>query len=566
MPVGWSPLNWRMHIDEIMSQIYEENPKWFPYGLSRDMLNKVWKIMDPTTNEPAGFTGRQVRPNTNGGKTGWYAVGLLPSFRGKGLAQRALSEMFEHHLPEGVNDVKAFIVKGNEKSVALANRLGVPYQHKSARALIPGLRRARLPLNLAGMTKTASPRRPNMVSLQQFMPITNRRQRFTPQEQEQIDSNSSNWFPSVFRSSADSPAVDMHSPSKAALMAALAGGGAGYYGSEMFKASPVTKMLATSGGAILPAIIAYMSTQANNDDVVERMRRIPPDGTRRDVESDPVYQAELNRQAQSGASTEALRTAQMLAALQAVKHANVGKLLGKLKGVATSAGAKNWAYPIAGAGAWDAALNWDQYGEHVPIRGAMGLLNLALLRKGIAKGQLDEAIAMIPTKDLAVQAGLRMPQFADAMSQMGSGAAKPPATTSVNVAPQGGENWLQTLGSSVKDHPWLAAGGLLGTAGLAKYLMSGSSDKAQPTMIAPDQSGRIRVTLPTRRRGDAETTVEMPLNQMELPDTLMRRLQRDTRSRLRTETNERTRKVNLSDEERQRRRDALLARLRPSLL
>jgi hypothetical protein len=88
-----------------------------------------------------------------------------------------------------------------------------------------------------------------------------------------------------------------------------------------------------------------------------------------------------------------------------------------------------------------------------------------------------------------------------------------------------------------------------------------------PAITPPaEQSGRIRVTLPTRRRGDAETTVELPVEQMGMSEGLMRRLQRDVRSRLRTETNERTRKVNLSEEERQRRREMLLARLRPSIL
>jgi hypothetical protein len=263
----------------------------------------------------------------------------------------------------------------------------------------------------------------------------------------------------------------------------------------------------------------------------------------------------------------------MLAALQAVKHANVGKLLSGLwkgtKNVAARDGMKKWVWPSIGAGGWDYALNADQYGEHIPMRLALGGLNLALLQRGIAKNQLSEALALIPTKDLAVQAGLRLPQFATAMSQMGEGAVRPPpappapSSTTVNA----GENWLQTLGNSVKENPWTAAGaGTLGIAGLAglAHLMGGG--KAPAITPPAEQSGRIRVTLPTRRRGDAETTVELPVEQMGMSEGLMRRLQRDVRSRLRTETNERTRKVNLSEEERQRRREMLLARLRPSIL
>ncbi len=559
-----------MHVDEIMAQIYAENPKWFPYGLSRDMLTSAWKVIDPVTKKAAGFTGWQVRPNDKGGRTGWYAIGLLPEYRGQGLAKRALQELFSKHKPDGIEDIKAFIVDGNTPSVRLAEKLGIPYQHKAARA---GLHHSRLPITLAGMTKAASIRAP-MVNLQQYMPIVRRRNQLTPQEQAAIEANQRNWFPAMFTSGADSPAVDMHSPAKAALMAALAGGGAGYLGAGLANASPSTRTMITAGGATLPALLAYLSTRAKNDDVVETMRRIPANGTRRDVESDPVYQARLNREAQSGASTEALRTAQMLAALQAVKHANVGKLLGGLLSKMKQTVRSNWAptakyvaAPALGSYAWDQALYHDQPGEHIPVRALMGLVNTAALglaaRSKKPVKNLATAIVGIPGKDLLIQGNLTLPKVVKSVEQMAANSKEVPSSTTVNA----GENWLQTLGNSVKENPWTAAGaGTLGIAGLAglAHLMGGGK---APAIVPPsEQSGRIRVTLPTRRRGDAETTVELPVDQMGMSEGLMRRLQRDVRGRLRAETNERTRKVNLSEEERQRRREMLLARLRPSIL
>jgi len=74
---------------------------------------------------------------------------------------------------------------------------------------------------------------------------------------------------------------------------------------------------------------------------------------------------------------------------------------------------------------------------------------------------------------------------------------------------------------------------------------AGASPGVAPGPEGPAQQasglGTLRVTLPTKRPGDQETTIEMPLEQIRLPNTIIQKLRRDTKRRLRTESAERTR-------------------------
>jgi len=53
--------------------------------------------------------------------------------------------------------------------------------------------------------------------------------------------------------------------------------------------------------------------------------------------------------------------------------------------------------------------------------------------------------------------------------------------------------------------------------------------------------GRMRITLPTRNPNDVETTIELPMDEVNLSKTLLRNISRDTKRRLREETKRRTR-------------------------
>jgi len=102
--------------------------------------------------------------------------------------------------------------------------------------------------------------------------------------------------------------------------------------------------------------------------------------------------------------------------------------------------------------------------------------------------------------------------------------------------------------------PWLYGGAAAGGVG-ALYLLNKWINKPAPeppkinsTVFAggaggpdnPNVGGKIRVTLPTRKPGDHETTVEVPMENIGLPNTLFTNIRRDTKRRLRTETEART--------------------------
>jgi len=124
------------------------------------------------------------------------------------------------------------------------------------------------------------------LALQQYMPVHPRRTEFTPLEQELIRRNLGNVFPKVFKTLADSPAVDLASPIWTGMGTGAALGGA---------TAGIGAALGSRGGtlagipvALLGALFGAKARIASNQDILESMRRIPADGTRRDLLSDPV--------------------------------------------------------------------------------------------------------------------------------------------------------------------------------------------------------------------------------------------------------------------------------------
>lgn len=143
------------------------------------------------------------------------------------------------------------------------------------------------------------------MSHQTHMPTYARRQEFTPEEQRAIDANSANVIPKIFKSQADSPAVDLASPAWAGVagagLGALAGGSIGAYATRGMQPSSRYAMT-NSGmllGAAITAIVAAKSRKAKNDTIVEHMRRTPTNATRRDVEADPVYRRDQDHNRQN---------------------------------------------------------------------------------------------------------------------------------------------------------------------------------------------------------------------------------------------------------------------------
>lgn len=132
-------------------------------------------------------------------------------------------------------------------------------------------------------------------------------------------------------------------------------------------------------------------------------------------------------------------------------------------------------------------------------------------------------IALSPVKDLILN-------LLPASSKVG------PALEQASKAPK---RFLEGLSTNQK-----LLGGGLGLAGLltAGYLGS-KGVKAVNDLAKAQQSragGRVRVALPTKDPNDEETSIELPIEDLEVSKSQFEKLQRDLRRRIRKETKERT--------------------------
>lgn len=125
----------RKECEGIMSQIYGESPSSWPYGLDMGGHDGgVWLVRDPGTLKAAGFVGWQERKEKAGLasgrllKVGYYSIGILPEYRGNGYAKDAVAQVIREK-SASVDVVRAFIVPGNNSSMALAKSLGIPIVH-----------------------------------------------------------------------------------------------------------------------------------------------------------------------------------------------------------------------------------------------------------------------------------------------------------------------------------------------------------------------------------------------------------------------------------------------------
>lgn len=552
-------------MQDLMDQIRQENPEYWPYRLRVGSFDNVYPIHKG--DALVGFTAWQFRHDDDTGKEiGYYAVGVLPGHRRQGLAERALKRMITEK-PKRIDQVRAYVVEGNAPSLSLAAKLKVPVQHKSA-----SLHESAPSSKVAAMPRDLAPTSHLGLALQSYLPVVPRRDSFTQGEKQEMEAGKDQWFSQVFRSMADSPAVDMSSPGKGALMGGLGGGAAGAALGHIIAGSPAAAATGGGLGALLGALAAYHSRSANNTDVEEQMRRIPPNGTRRDVLADPVLQAQLNRDT----------TMRAAMASGGVKFSGI--LDGLAKFIKSPAGVGTMG-TAGGTVAYDALMHPDQMAfwndPDIKTRLSQMAMNTAFLGAGATLGGragkpkpkqpakqvewtqnqhrnigagLIGSAALLPGKDLA-QANMNTGHaLTSALSDM-AGAMKDkvaPAPTS-----------LQQIGDLMSKNKLLTAGAGLGIGGLAvgAGMLANKGINALRGLAKKDDHGRIRVTLPTRKPGDAETQLDLPIQDIPISNAMFGRLRRDFRNRVHTETKERTRKVVLSDEEK-RRRGELLNRLR----
>lgn len=115
---------------DILRRIYMEKPAYWPHGLTVGHHDELWLIRDGSTMQPVGFTGWQKR-SSEGKTIGYYSIGVLPEYRRQGFGKAAVAALVDHIRPQ-VDEVRAFIVPGNEPSMGLARELDLPIHHKVA--------------------------------------------------------------------------------------------------------------------------------------------------------------------------------------------------------------------------------------------------------------------------------------------------------------------------------------------------------------------------------------------------------------------------------------------------
>lgn len=134
------------------------------------------------------------------------------------------------------------------------------------------------------------------LAFQQYAPISKRRE-FNPSEQDEIEAGESKVVPKIWQSYQTPMWQLLSSPAKAGLISgipgAVAGGALGYLAGGGQGAT----IGAASGGA-LTGFLGYFSRKQRNENIKELMRRLPPHATKRDMLSDPAYQADVERQHQ----------------------------------------------------------------------------------------------------------------------------------------------------------------------------------------------------------------------------------------------------------------------------
>lgn len=116
-------------VTDVMNTIYNENPKYWPYGLHIPGHDSVYAVRDNETEKIAGFVGWQEHTAPDGKRIGSYSIGILPEYRGKGLAKEAVAKIIKEKV-SGVDRVISYIVNGNKASDGLANSLNVNTIHE----------------------------------------------------------------------------------------------------------------------------------------------------------------------------------------------------------------------------------------------------------------------------------------------------------------------------------------------------------------------------------------------------------------------------------------------------
>lgn len=113
-------------VDELFSKIYNENPEYWKYGLSKELFNghgdKIFLLNEKgKPNKVIGFVGIQkYRPDNEGKMVHGLSVGLLPEYRGKGFARKSIISLLPKLIDKNDNtDILWACNSRNTKSAKL---------------------------------------------------------------------------------------------------------------------------------------------------------------------------------------------------------------------------------------------------------------------------------------------------------------------------------------------------------------------------------------------------------------------------------------------------------------
>jgi RimJ/RimL family protein N-acetyltransferase len=177
--------------------------------------------------------------------------------------------------------------------------------------------------------------------------------------------------------------------------------------------------------------------------------------------------------------------------------------------------------------------SWDEYKKEplTVARLANALLNTGLGAASVVPGLPPAAratmLTSIPFKDFALSSIPAVQTISEGVKDISENKSKSLADLISELSPT-----QKALGIGA------GAAGLLGGGYLASKGIKAVDDvaKAQQSRAG----GRVRVALPTKDPNDEETTIELPMDDLDVSRTQFEKLQRDLRRRIRKETKERT--------------------------
>jgi len=125
--------------------------------------------------------------------------------------------------------------------------------------------------------------------MQQYLPIMDKRDLEKP-EDKSVDKNLHNWWPKIGAGYATPIPELMASPGKSAILSGLGTALIGGLGGLMIARHSVGLALGGLIGGAIGAVGGFINRRQQNENLTEIMKHLPPEATKRDLLSDPVYQ------------------------------------------------------------------------------------------------------------------------------------------------------------------------------------------------------------------------------------------------------------------------------------